>query len=170
MKKKIIIISAVGFLILILFLIIFNYDDSKKDNKKKKEEEVVSQIEPNKCDSILDENKEFQEENNEVSLNLNGVLKEYISQPMNLKNKLISYTRENNIEFKNANAIGGRYIDTDEENVQIAEIYIQLDDSKETIVTAVYTKNNCDTLIQYEPCIYTKNDIENEVWYREDFQ
>lgn len=76
-----------------------------------------------------------------------------------------------NIICDNAVALDYKYEDLDTADV-IYDIFFQLDDRDKTIITLAYGKDEKSGKrhVEIKPCMYSREEIKDEVWYEEEKQ
>ena len=91
--------------------------------------------------------------------------------PFLIENELDNYLMYRNIFCDNAVALDYKYEDLDTADV-IYDIFFQLDDRDKTIITLAYGKDEKSgkRYVEVKPCMYSREEIKDEVWYEEEKQ
>lgn len=142
MKMKVLLIIGicVGAISLIIFL-------NKRDTVEQKQEVITPNID------------------------LSAVSSEIELDPFLIENELDNYLMYRNIICDNAVALDYKYEDLDTADV-IYDIFFQLDDRDKTIITLAYGKDEKSgkRYVEVKPCMYSREEIKDEVWYEEEKQ
>lgn len=104
-------------------------------------------------------------------IDLSAVSSKIELDPFLIENEIDNYLMDRNIFCDNAVAIGYRYEDLDTADV-IYDIFFQLDDRDKTIITLAYGKDEKSgkRYVEIKPCMYSREEIKDEVWYEEERQ
>lgn len=142
MKMKVLLIIGicVGVISLIIFL-------NKRDTVEQKQEVITPNID------------------------LSAVSSKIELDPFLIENELDNYLMYRNIICDNAVALDYKYEDLDTADV-IYDIFFQLDDRDKTIITLAYGKDEKSgkRYVEVKPCMYSREEIKDEVWYEEEKQ
>lgn len=142
MKMKVLLIIGicVGAISLIIFL-------NKRDTVEQKQEVITPNID------------------------LSAVSSKIELDPFLIENELDNYLMYRNIICDNAVALDYKYEDLDTADV-IYDIFFQLDDRDKTIITLAYGKDEKfgKRHVEIKPCMYSREEIKDEVWYEEEKQ
>lgn len=142
MKMKVLLIIGicVGAISLIIFL-------NKRDTVEQKQEVITPNID------------------------LSAVSSKIELDPFLIENELDNYLMYRNIICDNAVALDYKYEDLDTADV-IYDIFFQLDDRDKTIITLAYGKDEKSgkRYVEVKPCMYSREEIKDEVWYEEEWQ
>lgn len=142
MKMKVLLIIGicVGAISLIIFL-------NKRDTVEQKQEVITPNID------------------------LSAVSSKIELDPFLIENELDNYLMYRNIFCDNAVALDYKYEDLDTADV-IYDIFFQLDDRDKTIITLAYAKDEKSgkRYVEIKPCMYSREEIKDEVWYEEEKQ
>lgn len=142
MKMKVLLIIGicVGAISLIIFL-------NKRDTVEQKQEVITPNID------------------------LSAVSSKIELDPFLIENELDNYLMYRNIICDNAVALDYKYEDLDTADV-IYDIFFQLDDRDKTIITLAYGKDEKSgkRYVEVKPCMYSWEEIKDEVWYEEEKQ
>lgn len=140
MKVFLIIGICVGAISLIIFL-------NKRDTVEQKQEVITPNID------------------------LSAVSSKIELDPFLIENELDNYLMYRNIICDNAVALDYKYEDLDTADV-IYDIFFQLDDRDKTIITLAYGKDEKSgkRYVEVKPCMYSREEIKDEVWYEEEKQ
>ena len=142
MKMKVLLIIGicVGAISLIIFL-------NKRDTVEQKQEVITPNID------------------------LSAVSSKIELDPFLIENELDNYLMYRNIICDNAVALDYKYEDLDTADV-IHDIFFQLDDRDKTIITLAYGKDEKSgkRYVEVKPCMYSREEIKDEVWYEEEKQ
>lgn len=142
MKMKVLLIIGicVGAISLIIFL-------NKRDTVEQKQEVIAPNID------------------------LSAVSSKIELDPFLIENELDNYLMYRNIICDNAVALDYKYEDLDTADV-IYDIFFQLDDRDKTIITLAYGKDEKSgkRYVEVKPCMYSREEIKDEVWYEEEKQ
>lgn len=142
MKMKVLLIIGicVGAISLIIFL-------NKRDTVEQKQEVITPNID------------------------LSAVSSKIELDPFLIENELDNYLMYRNIICDNAVALDYKYEDLDTADV-IYDIFFQLDNRDKTIITLAYGKDEKSgkRYVEVKPCMYSREEIKDEVWYEEEKQ
>lgn len=142
MKMKVLLI--IGVFVGAIFLIIFL---NKRDTVEQKQEVITPDID------------------------LSAVSSKIELDPFLIENEIDNYLMDRNIFCDNAVALDYKYEDLDTADV-IYDIFFQLDDRDKTIITLAYGKDEKSgkQYVEIKPCMYSREEIKDEVWYEEEWQ
>ena len=104
-------------------------------------------------------------------IDLSAVSSKIELDPFLIENEIDNYLMDRNILCDNAAALGYKYEDLDTADV-IYDIFIQLDNRDKTIITLAYGKDEKSgkRYVEIKPCMYSREEIKDEVWYEEEWQ
>lgn len=104
-------------------------------------------------------------------IDLSAVSSKIEMDPFLIENELDNYLMYRNIFCDNAVALDYKYEDLDTADV-IYDIFFQLDDRDKTIITLAYAKDEKSgkRYVEIKPCMYSREEIKDEVWYEEEKQ
>lgn len=105
------------------------------------------------------------------NIDLSTVSSKIELDPFLIENELDNYLMYRNIFCDNAVALDYKYEDLDTADV-IYDIFFQLDDRDKTIITLAYAKDEKSgkRYVEIKPCMYSREEIKDEVWYEEEKQ
>lgn len=105
------------------------------------------------------------------NIDLSAVSSKIELDPFLIENELDNYLMYRNIICDNAVALDYKYEDLDTADV-IYDIFFQLDDRDKTIITLAYGKDEKSgkRYVEVKPCMYSREEIKDEVWYEEEKQ
>ena len=105
------------------------------------------------------------------NIDLSAVSSKIELDPFLIENELDNYLMYRNIICDNAVALDYKYEDVDTADV-IYDIFFQLDDRDKTIITLAYGKDEKSgkRYVEVKPCMYSREEIKDEVWYEEEKQ
>ena len=105
------------------------------------------------------------------NIDLSAVSSKIELDPFLIENELDNYLMYRNIFCDNAVALDYKYEDLDTADV-IYDIFFQLDDRDKTIITLAYAKDEKSgkRYVEIKPCMYSREEIKDEVWYEEEKQ
>lgn len=105
------------------------------------------------------------------NIDLSAVSSKIEMDPFLIENELDNYLMYRNIFCDNAVALDYKYEDLDTADV-IYDIFFQLDDRDKTIITLAYAKDEKSgkRYVEIKPCMYSREEIKDEVWYEEEKQ
>lgn len=103
-----------------------------------------------------------------VSVNLSGL--ETVGQwdPFVMQTAIEKYLRDENLSAKKVTALDYRYEDLETADT-VYDIYFLLDDEEETLLTMVYDLSDKRS-VKIRPCEYRLEEIQEQVWYKEEIQ
>lgn len=104
-------------------------------------------------------------------IDLSAVSSKIELDPFLIENEIDNYLMEQNIFCDHAVALDYKYEDLDTADV-IYDIFFQLDDRDKTIITLAYGKDEKSgkRYVEIKPCMYSREEIKDEVWYEEEWQ
>ena len=104
-------------------------------------------------------------------IDLSAVSSKTDLDPFLIENEIDNYLMDHNIFCDNAVALDYKYEDLDTADV-IYDIFFQLDDRDKTIITLAYAKDEKSgkRYVEIKPCMYSREEIKDEVWYEEEKQ
>lgn len=104
-------------------------------------------------------------------IDLSAVSSKIELDPFLIENEIDNYLMEQNIFCDHAVALVYKYEDLDTADV-IYDIFFQLDDRDKTIITLAYGKDEKSgkRYVEIKPCMYSREEIKDEVWYEEEWQ
>lgn len=104
-------------------------------------------------------------------IDLSAVSSKIELDPFLIENEIDNYLMDRNIFCDNAVALNYKYEDLDTADV-ICDIFFQLDDQDKTILTLAYGKDEKSGKrhVEIKPCMYSREEIKDEVWYEEEKQ
>lgn len=104
-------------------------------------------------------------------IDLSAVSSKIELDPFLIENEIDNYLMEQNIFCDHAVALDYKYEDLDTTDV-IYDIFFQLDDRDKTIITLAYGKDEKSgkRYVEIKPCMYSREEIKDEVWYEEEWQ
>lgn len=104
-------------------------------------------------------------------INLSAVSSKIELDPFLIENEIDNYLMDRNIFCDHAVASDYKYEDLDTADV-IYDIFFQLDDQDKTILTLAYGKDEKSGKrhVEIKPCMYSREEIKDEIWYEEEKQ
>ena len=105
------------------------------------------------------------------NIDLSAVSSKIELDPFLIENELDNYLMYRNIFCDNAVALDYKYEDLDTADV-IYDIFFKLYDRDKTIITLAYAKDEKSgkRYVEIKPCMYSREEIKDEVWYEEEKQ
>lgn len=123
--------------------------------------------------SILNKHESVEKKQEVIApkINLSGIDAQIELDPFQIENVIDEYLTEHEIICENAIVLDYRYEDLDTADV-VYDIYFQLDDHAKTIFTLVYgiDEQKHKKNLKVEPCAFSREEIENQIWYEEEKQ
>lgn len=104
-------------------------------------------------------------------IDLSAVSSKIELDPFLIENEIDNYLMDRNIFCDNAVALDYKYENLDTADV-IYDIFFQLDDRDKTLITLAYGKDEKSgkRYVEIKPCMYSRKEIKDEVWYEEEWQ
>lgn len=194
-KKFIIVFFAIFLFAGSMFFLFFrkNPEENEIKNEEKNIQKSEAENEKKQLDSDADSAEEIPEDMHEsfgrggerytekaavykknmgiVSLDSVDVCKEIGCDPYILKEYLVAFARKQKIICKSGKILDYCYAEMPDATRKIY-IFIQLDDSKQTLAAAVFEPATTDEAAYYDvlPCWYSLQEIEGQAWYEKEEQ
>ena len=124
--------------------------------------------------NYLNKGRDAEEKKQEIitpNIDLSVVSSKIELDPYLIENEIDNYLMEQNIYCDNVIALNYKYEDLDTADVKY-DIFFQLDDKNNTIITLVYGRDSKSgkRYTKIQPCMYSRREIKDEVWYEKESQ
>lgn len=174
----------------IIFLILKN---NSEENRQKNSSKIIAENEKIQMDSeeesvkettvsmyenfgkgeerFTEKEKFYEMDRKRIRLSSSEICREIGCDPYTLTEYLTVFAWQQKAECSSGTILDYRYVETEDASRKI-QIFIQLDDEKKTLATAVFAPAEINRAAYYDvlPCQYSLEEIQRQAWYEKEVQ